>query len=94
MNNLISIKICGDRLNVSEQFIIELHEYDLIELIEEKESRFIQEEHISALEKFCRLHRDLEVNTPGLAVVKDLLERLELQTSTIKLLKQKLSLYE
>src|SRR5450432_1057897 len=79
---------------VEYSFINSLQQYGLIEVKTIEESRFIDSEKLFELEKFVRLHYDLDINLEGIEAITYLLEKVESLQDELNALKNKLSLYE
>ena len=80
--------------NVEYSFINSLHEFGLIEITIIEENRFIDTESLTDLEKFVRLHYDLDINVEGIEAITNLLEKVKSMQHEINLLKNRLSMYE
>lgn len=87
------IQFCRQH-NIEINFINELQEYELIEIVSNDESVFVEEERLRQLEKLVRLHFDLGVNLEGIDVINGLLQRLEATQNEMEVLKSRLSFYE
>src|SRR5258708_24978164 len=79
---------------VEYSFINSLHQFGLIEIKTIEETRFIDTEKLSELEKFVRLHYDLDINLEGIEAITFLLQKVEGLQDEINALKNKLNLYE
>ena len=79
---------------VEYSFINSLHQFGLIEITTIEENRFIDTESLTELEKFVRLHYDLEINLEGIEAITYLLEKVKGLQHEINFLRNKLSLYE
>jgi len=91
--NLIPIdQLCGV-YEIPESFIDDLYSYELVEVIDTEDARYIPQDHIKDIEKLMRLHFDLNINYEGLDVVMHLLERIEELEKEVNYLKNKLSIY-
>ena len=92
--NLIPIdQLCGV-YEIPESFIDDLCSYELVEVIDTDDARYIPQDHIKDIEKLMRLHFDLNINYDGLDVVMHLLKRIEELEKEVNYLKNKLSVYE
>jgi chaperone modulatory protein CbpM len=80
--------------DVEISFIQSLQQSGLIQIIEIGESGYLQSDQLKELEKWIRLHRDLEINLEGIEAVSHLLERVKNLQNELSLLKKRLSLYE
>jgi hypothetical protein len=91
--NLIPIdQLCGV-YEIPESFIDDLCSYELVEVIDTDDARYIPQDHIKDIEKLMRLHFDLNINYEGLDVVMHLLERIEELEKEVNYLKNKLNIY-
>jgi chaperone modulatory protein CbpM len=79
---------------VEYSFITSLHQLGLIEVKTIEESRFIDSEKLIELEKFVRLHYDLDINLEGIEAITYLLQRVKSLTDEVNTLRNKLSFYE
>ena len=79
---------------VEYSFISSLQEFGLIEITTLEQGRFIEAESLTELEKFARLHYDLDINLEGIETITYLLKKVKSLQNEINLLKNKLSLYE
>lgn len=90
----ISIRTICRCHGVSESLIIEMSELDLIELEEVEDEKMIREYELSTLEKFMRLHNELDINLAGIEVVHNLTQRLEEMEREMDRLRKQLAIYE
>ncbi len=79
--------------DVPESFIDALSDYDLVEIIEEDNDRYIDEEKMRMVEKLMRLHYDLNINFEGLDVIVHLLNRIDQLENEIIELNNRLDFY-
>jgi len=80
--------------NIEMGFIYSLQEFGLVETTTEGENIFIPAGQLCALEKFVRLHYELDVNMEGIDVIRHLLEKLETTQEEITRLKNQLKFYQ
>ena len=80
--------------NIELSFIYTLHDYGLIEIEKDEISTWIPEEEVTPLEKYMRLHFDMDINVEGLHAIAHLLKKMHHMEEEILLLKRKLSIYE
>jgi hypothetical protein len=90
---LIPIDLFCTHHQLDISFIHSLEEYGLIEIVRIEESGFIPESRITELEKFSRMHFDLDINLEGIEAITHLLQRLNQMQQEIKMLKNRLNLY-
>ena len=79
---------------VEHTFIRSLSEAGLIEITILDEGEFIPETQLQRLEKMVRLHHELEINLAGIEAITHLLDRVEAMHQEMRLLKNRLRLYE
>lgn len=79
---------------VNMEFFEDLHQIGLIEWVEEFEPISIEEQQLNRVEKMIRLYKDLHVNSEGIDVIFNLLERMEEMEKEIASLRNKLQFYE
>ena len=75
--------------NVEYSFISSLENSGLIRVTSVKRSSFIPVDEMHKLEKFVRLHYDLDINLEGIETINYLLERIESMQQEILKLKNK-----
>lgn len=69
------------------QFIRNLSQNGLIEVVVQDEEEFVKEEELKALEQFATWHYDLEINLQGIEVAQNLLHKIEKLQEEIRLLR-------
>ncbi len=79
---------------VEHSFLNSLQQFGLIEVKIIEENRFIEPEKLSDLEKFVRLHYDMDINLEGIEAITYLLDKIKTLKDEVNVLKNKLSLYE
>lgn len=79
---------------VEYSFINSLEQYGLIEIKTIEQNRYIEPEKISDLEKYARLHYDMDINFEGIEAITYLLQRVSGLQDEITMLKNKLRLFE
>jgi chaperone modulatory protein CbpM len=80
--------------NIEFSFIKNLEDFGLIEVKTFEETRYIHEDELEKLERMLRLHIDLEINMEGIDAITHLLKRINSMQEEIRVLKNKLRLYE
>lgn len=63
--------------NIEYSFISSLEESGLISITSVEHSSYIPADEIQKLEKFVRLHYDLDINLEGIETINHLLEKIE-----------------
>ncbi len=79
--------------NIEVTFIDRLHEYGLIEIRSVEQRHFIHCDELQELEKFTRLHYELDINMEGIDVIVHLLDRMKTLQQEIQTLKNQLHVY-
>ena len=92
--DLISADDICSHYQVEYSFLNDLQEYDLIQCNVIEQVTYFQADHLPMLERFIRLHYDLDINLEGLEAVNHLLEQIESMQDQIRQLENKLHLYE
>jgi hypothetical protein len=76
--------------NIEYSFISSLQNSGLINVTSVKRSTFIHIDDIRKLEKFVRLHYELDINLEGIETINHLLEKIEDMQQEIVRLKNKI----
>ena len=87
---LIPVKDFCIHHNIEYSFISSLENSGLISIKSVKRSSFIHVDEMHKLEKFVRLHYDLDINLEGIETINYLLERIEEMQREIVNLRNKL----
>ncbi len=90
----ISIKEICVHHNIPKQFIMQLHDFQLIEIITIDNNQYLYETQIKDLERLIRLHFELEINLEGLDAIHHLLKQIETLKQDIVYLNNKLNRFE
>ena len=75
--------------NIEYSFINSLENSGLISVTSVQQSAFIPVDEVRKLEKFVRLHYDLDINLEGIETINYLLEKIEAMQEEILKLKNK-----
>ena len=92
--NLITIQKFCTYYKVPESFIDSLYDYELIEVVTEKDGRYVSITQIKTIEKLMRLHYDLDINLEGIHAIYNLLNQVETLQEQVNILKNRLDFYE
>ena len=92
--NLISTDEFCTLYNVEYSFVSSLQQSGLIEIQTLEERRFIPITQLVELEKYVRLHDELDINLEGIEAINHLLQRIRTMQDEIASLKTRLRLYE
>lgn len=79
---------------VENSFIHALQNYGLVEITTIEQTQFINAEKLNELEKFARLHYDLDINLEGIEVINYMIEKIKSLKEEVSNLKQRLEFYE
>ena len=79
---------------VEISFVRSLEEYGLIQTIIVNETLCVPGNELSKLEQIVRLHQELNINSEGIDVIINLLQRIENMQNEIIELRNKLNFYE
>lgn len=75
--NRIAVEQCCSYYSIELSFVQQLDEHGLIELSRSGKETFIAFEQLPNLEKYIRLHYELEINMAGIEAVTHLLSRVQ-----------------
>ena len=78
--------------NIEYSFISSLENSGLISITSIEQSSFIPADEIQKLEKFIRLHYDLDINLEGIETINHLLEKIEEMQKEILNLRNRIEL--
>jgi hypothetical protein len=92
--NLIPAALCCKHYNIEWSFIQSLNQYGFIHIVSDEEDVFIDMDELHKLEKFIRLHYELDINMQGIEAINFLLERVQNMQDEINYLRSKLNVYE
>lgn len=79
---------------VEYSFIDELQDHGLIEINTVEETRGIPAERLSDLERFIRLHYEMDINLEGIEAINHLLKQIEDMQDQMRQLQNRLHIYE
>ena len=80
--------------HVEVSFVRSLEEYGLLQTIIVNETLCVAGNELPKLEQILRLYRELNINSEGIDVVINLLQRIESMQNEMNELKNKLNFYE
>jgi hypothetical protein len=87
------IQLCS-HYKVEISFFNELNEVGLIEITTIEQSLYLHQDKINYVEKMIRIHRELNVNTEGIDVVFNLLQKVDDLQNELNNVQNRLRLYE
>ena len=82
------------RTHTDLQFINRLSEYGLIEILQQQQTQCIASNQLPLLEKYTRLHYDLDINLEGIEAISHLLKRIEMMHNEIDNIRRMMQLHE
>lgn len=94
IEKLIAIPALCTHYKVELSFFENLSEMGLLEIKTIKETQYIHLDAIYEIEKMVRMHQELALNTAGIDVVFNLLQKIEDLQSELISTKNRLGLYE
>ena len=80
------------RIDVS--FLQSLQDYGLVELTTVQETVYLHPDQLNAVEKFIRLHYDLDLNFEGLDVIHHIVQLMEDAQAEVSALRNRLRFFE
>jgi hypothetical protein len=92
--NLVPALVCCEHYKIELSFIHSLEQYGFIKTIKIDADEFIEEDELQTLEKFIRMHYDLDINMQGIEAINFLLERVQDMKNEIARLRSRLNVYE
>jgi|JI9StandDraft_2_1071091.scaffolds.fasta_scaffold701874_2 hypothetical protein len=93
VTKLIALKTFCLQHDIPADFILELHQHEIIQLVVEKRSRFIPIKQLQELERIIRIYRDLQLDINGIQTVLHLVNRLQEKDAEINALRNQLNFY-
>ncbi len=94
LEDVIIIEEYGRQTHIDIQFINQLGEHGLIEIMMQQEVQCIPSSQLPLLEKYTRLHYDLDINIEGIEAISHLLKRVETMQNEMENMRRMLRLYE
>lgn len=92
--NIIPAAVCCEHYNVELSFIHSLQQYGFIKTVMVNSTEFIDTDELQTLEKFIRMHYELDINMQGIEAINFLLDRVEHMQNEIAYLKSRLNVFE
>lgn len=85
----IDIESCCRHYQIEISFVDSLEDSGLITVELQEGRKFISHDELNLLEKFIRLHYDLNINTEGLEAIHYMLERMNQMQEELALMRKK-----
>ena len=92
--DLVPAQLCATHYSIEYTFIQSLQESGLIRVETINGEGFIPTEQLHQLERYVRLHHDLDINLEGIEAIAHLLHRVETLQKELSLLSARLRQYE
>ncbi len=92
--DIISIHQFCSLYNVPDTFVDELNDFELIDLIDFENEKYIYKNRLKDLERIVHLRYELNINPEGIDVIGNLLNRIAQLEDEIKDLRNRLAFYE
>ena len=93
-NELIPVHHFCITHSIELSFVESLQQYGLVEITRIQEERYFKESQLEELEKFVRLHYDLDINIEGIEAISHLLKKIQEMQERNMQLQNRLGLYE
>lgn len=87
------VELC-EHYRVEISFFTKLHEVGLVKITTLKQNSYLHQDKIADVEKFIRLHQELNINTEGIDAVFNLLQKIDNLENELSILHNRLRLYE
>ena len=94
IESLIPIPTLCIHYKVELSFFDHLSEMGLLEIKKIEETQYIHQDAIYKIEKMIRIHQELDINTEGIDVVFNLLQKIDALQNELISTKNRLRLYE
>lgn len=94
IENLIPLPTLTTHYKVEITFFNNLSEMGLLEIKTIEEKQYIHPDAIFVIDKMIRIYQELDVNTQGIDVVFNLLQKIEASQNELTSVKNRLRLYE
>ncbi|MGN6213602.1 chaperone modulator CbpM [Parafilimonas sp.] len=92
--NLVPAMVCCEHYKIELSFIHSLEQYGFIKTVRVDADEFLEEDELQTLEKFIRMHYELDINMQGIEAINFLLERVHNMKNEIAHLRSRLNVYE
>jgi len=93
-DDLIPVSTFCNIHHVEISFLYSLQQHGLLDVVVQSDHTYVRAAQLRTLEKFMRMHYDLDINIEGMEAIVHLLEKVEHMQDEIAALKNRLKLYE
>ena len=80
--------------DIQDSFLEELQDTGLVQIVSIHQSSYLEKECLPKLEQIIRFNRDLHINVEGVDVILRLLDEMQQVKDEMKVLQNRLRLYE
>lgn len=94
IENFIPLQTICTHYQVEISFVDELKDIGLIEIHTIEQTSYIHQDQIRNIEKMIRLHHELNINTEGIDVVFNLLQRIQELQQELQQTRGRLKIFE
>ncbi|MFA5620590.1 MAG: chaperone modulator CbpM [Weeksellaceae bacterium] len=94
IDKLILISELRRHYKLSETFFEEVEYFELMQIQNISNQKYILKKELRQLEKIIRLHDDLEINMQGIDVIMHLTDRINVLKQELQEMKRQLALHE
>lgn len=91
---LIAVEVFATHQGLEATFVHALHERGLIRITVLQERHFLEPDELARIEQLARMHYDLDINLEGLEAINHLLDRMDAAHRDLRLLRERLRIYE
>jgi phage terminase small subunit len=91
---LIVIEVFCKEYEIEINFIQDLEEFGLIQMVKHQEKNYLDKNQLVFIEKILRLHNDLNINKEGIEIILNLQKKENQLLSEINYLRKRLGLFE
>ncbi|WP_027066890.1 chaperone modulator CbpM [Maribacter sp. Hel_I_7] len=92
--NYIQIELYCKRTQTPVEFIDELLEFEMIEVQQIEDKKYVEPQYIVEIERIYRLRNELGINMEGIDTINHMLEKVNRLEQELKLLRDRLTIYE
>jgi hypothetical protein len=90
---LIAIKEFCVHHQIPADLILQMEQFEMVELVWIKRTGYIPAKSLSGLEQILRIYQDLQINLEGIQAVLHLLDKLEEKEAALQKLRDQLMFY-
>lgn len=94
LESLIPLQQLCVHYNIEMSFLINLNDFDLIEIRTIEHSQYVHKDYVVHIEKMIRMHHELDINIEGIDTIFNLLKKIETLQEELIITKNKLRVYE